>query len=522
MDPPYSSKKTRTRRNSCKQAIISSNTALLLCGNALWRNKEELWGIVENYSSNCATNQYSYRMSNSDSHERDTVFISKATPGDDAFVLWLAPKLEAAGYKVFADIISLDTGDEWRSVITATLHNNAIKMLLCCSNATLSRRGVKEEIGIAEDLVKKLGDPNFILPLRLEPYDKLFGIGELQYQDFTASWADGLSKLLKSLEKQNVPRASGGAISPNWAIDRRRFGVELVEEPEVLTSNWLRLLQVPDELVYIRPKNPCDPDVVRKLGQSFRLPLADFERGFVTFASPMELDEHFIAVGPFEATHVMTFTGFVDQGDEELGIEPREAKSMILNLLRQAWEKYCRAQGLLEHEYANGVGFHVGDDKADIGGRIGWGRQGQRRHSMLRNKSKKKQKVWEYGVSAIPSLFPFPHLKLKGRVLFSELEKDKKGQVISDHRVQHRLRRSMCSGWRNKAWHGRVMAFMELMAGDSPYVDLPVGAGGSITFDAMPVQVTSPVTARQTNLLGEDGQETDPTTLGGHFDEDDA
>jgi len=29
---------------------------------------------------------------------RDLLFISKATPEDDEFVLWLAPKLEAAGY----------------------------------------------------------------------------------------------------------------------------------------------------------------------------------------------------------------------------------------------------------------------------------------------------------------------------------------------------------------------------------------------------------------------------------------
>ncbi len=46
--------------------------------------------------------------------ERDLIFISKATPGDDQFVLWLAPRLEAAGYEVFADIFDLDAGDEWR------------------------------------------------------------------------------------------------------------------------------------------------------------------------------------------------------------------------------------------------------------------------------------------------------------------------------------------------------------------------------------------------------------------------
>jgi hypothetical protein len=34
---------------------------------------------------------------------RNVVFISKATPGDDEFVLWLAPRLEAEGYAVYAD-----------------------------------------------------------------------------------------------------------------------------------------------------------------------------------------------------------------------------------------------------------------------------------------------------------------------------------------------------------------------------------------------------------------------------------
>jgi hypothetical protein len=40
---------------------------------------------------------------------RDIIFIGKATPGDDEFALWLAPRLEAAGYKVFTDINKLFT-----------------------------------------------------------------------------------------------------------------------------------------------------------------------------------------------------------------------------------------------------------------------------------------------------------------------------------------------------------------------------------------------------------------------------
>lgn len=101
--------------------------------------------------------------------ERTVLFISKATPGDDDFVLWLAPKLEAAGYTVFADILTLEPGDRWRREITETLQERAIKMLLCCRDSTLAKEGVQEEIGIAIDLSKSLGDKKFIFPLRLMP-----------------------------------------------------------------------------------------------------------------------------------------------------------------------------------------------------------------------------------------------------------------------------------------------------------------------------------------------------------------
>src|SRR5262249_51282373 len=164
--------------------------------------------------------------------ERDFVFISKATPGDDEFALWLAPRLEAAGYRVFADILSLEPGDRWRRQITGTLQNRAIKMLLCCRDATLARTGVEEEIGIAEDLAKTLNDPKFIIPLRLENFKKVFGIGGLQHIDFVRGWAQGLEKLLETLKRQRVPRDDANAqISPNWEIYRRRSALPLKKEP---------------------------------------------------------------------------------------------------------------------------------------------------------------------------------------------------------------------------------------------------------------------------------------------------
>lgn len=223
---------------------------------------------------------------------RTSVFVSKATPGDDEFVLWLAPKLEAAGYKVFADILTLEPGDRWRSVITSTLQQDAIKMLLCCRDSTLAAVGVLEEIEIAADLAKQLKDQRFIIPLRLEPYKKLFGIAGLQYIDFVRGWADGLEKLLGALNRQKVPcDAEHATISPNWELYRRRGAIALKSEPERLTSNWLRIAETPDAINYFEPNGAVDRDALANACPLARFPAVLMQQGIVTFQSLEEISD---------------------------------------------------------------------------------------------------------------------------------------------------------------------------------------------------------------------------------------
>src|SRR6266404_2734275 len=208
---------------------------------------------------------------------RDVVFISKGTPDDDQFVLWLAPRLEAQGYKVFADILTLEPGDRWRREITGTLQDKAVKMLLCCTDTTLAKQGVQEEIGIAEDLVKQLKDPKFIIPLRLQKYKKVFGIGELQYINFEKGWAAGLSELLDALDKQNVPRDTANiTINPNWQNYRRRFEIKLENAPERLTSNWLRIVDVHDMIRHFQPTGAVDLGAMQRACKDFRYPAKPF------------------------------------------------------------------------------------------------------------------------------------------------------------------------------------------------------------------------------------------------------
>src|SRR6185369_6246765 len=208
---------------------------------------------------------------NSDT-ERRVVFISKGTPDDDQFVLWLAPRLEAHGYRVFADILTLQAGDRWRKEITDTLQDKAAKMLLCCSDTTLAKPGVQEEIGIADEVGKLLKDKKLTIPLRLCKHRKVFGVGELQRIDFEKSWSKGLADLLDALNRQGVPRDSTVTINPAWQAHRRRFAIKLENTPERLTSNWLRIVEVPDTIRYFQPSGAVNIGAMQAVCGTFRFP----------------------------------------------------------------------------------------------------------------------------------------------------------------------------------------------------------------------------------------------------------
>lgn len=444
---------------------------------------------------------------------RKTVFISKATPGDDEFVLWIAPRLEAAGYTVFADILSLEPGDRWRKQVTGTLQNKAIKMLLCCRDSTLEKNGVQEEIGIAEDLVKELNDPRFIIPLRLEKFKKVFGIGELQYVDFVGSWAGGLRDLLDTLERQGVPRSTDKiAINPNWENYKKRLALKIEEAPEILTANWLRISGLPELIRYYQPPGAIDHSLMERTCGEGPIPAEVYLRGFFSFAAPDEVESAFAAVGRFVVHSQHQLSELLEKGSESPNIRPREVQNLVSSMFRRGWENLCRAKGLQQYAFSKQFGFHVTKDQLPLGKKIPWGRQGQRRSSMLRNSA--SGKVWQYGVSASPYFWPFPHFRIKSRVLFAELAGKEAGAIFEDVEQQHRLRRSVCKGWRNKAWHGRFMAFLELLAGQSPHIELPLGGSSTLKLDASPVLVTAPVTTALPDSMTDEAEEQDASTLG--------
>ena len=215
---------------------------------------------------------------------------------------------------------------------------------------------------------------------------------------------------------------------------------------------------------------------------------------------------------PFEIQSEYKLLDFIDCGGKSPDIEPREAKNLVFTMFRRAWENFCRSKGLYEHLFAAQTAFHIGEAQTPLGKRIPWGQKDKRRSSMLRNSA--GGRVWQYGVSATPAFWPYLHFKLKARVLFAELSSGKAGAVIGDTATQHRLRRTICKGWRNKQWHGRLMAYLELLSADAPCIAVPLSEACAITLDARPMPFTSPVTTALPDTMEDDAEETDDSTLG--------
>lgn len=415
-------------------------------------------------------------------------------------------------------MLNLDGGDPWRRIVTDTLQHKAIKMLLCCSERIHSKDGVQEEVAIAKDLEKELPDPKFIIPLRLEPFKKLFGIGGLQYIDFHCRWAQGLDELLKTLERRRVPKSAGASkINPNWELYRKRQSISVDQIEEELTSNWLLIEEMPKSIRYFEPTGAVSSMAMEAACNEYKYPAEVRGHGFFSFVRSKELVDGLGAVGRFRVDREIDLKYFLEYGCEVPEVEPDEARKMLVSMFRQAWEGYCLGRGFNQYTYATQTGFHVSQDQLPLGKMIPWTSGARRRRTVLRNIA--AGKIWSYGVSSIPQLWPFPHFKLKARVLFATVGAgNEPGSVIADPRKQHQARRTICKGWRNPRWHGLLVAYLKLLRGEeAKALRIPLSEFEGLRLEAEPIQFVSPVSTKTVREIAEDGEETDLSTLGTAF-----
>jgi TIR domain len=434
---------------------------------------------------------------------RRALFISHATPEDNDYVRWLGAKLSAMGYEVWADVMRLHGGVDWARQLENALRHRAAKMLLVCTPSGLEKQGVRNEIEIATQVAKTLNDDSFIIPLRLEAYEAPFRIAHIQYIDFKAGWARGLSELTDLLGDQGITRSPQNDLDI-WLGTHSDGADKLLLKSQPLVSNWLELRQNPSHIHY------CEPLVGSSVErfQSRTLhpwPVVPHRGGVVSFANPETYGELSNQLpGKLVAsidTHAFLLTGW-----SAYGIDALQARRMYADLGSQAFDNFCRTRGLKAYGGANGRVSWWGDIKTASVRQVKFDWNYRRGSRQIIGQSGKRGVHWHYALNAQLRTAPIHHLRLSARLVFTDNGLD----ALEDPRRSHKLRRSFAKGWRNPRWRDMLCAYIWWIADGRSELLLPVGAHEMICLALPPMQFSCPVSVAESGDLPDD--EDDPDT----------
>lgn len=450
---------------------------------------------------------------------RASLFISHAVEDND-FVLWLGARLSAAGYDVWADVLRLKGGDDWQRVLEDALRNKAAKMLWVATEFGTTKQGVRNEIQIASDIGRKIGDDSFIVPLKLEACDAPFLAVHIQWIDFRKGWGAGLAELLETLEQiPTLVRTEGlhQESMARWMAVTQGRAAKVKDETEVLVSNWISLSQTPATVRYYEFKGAGAEQQAIDAVASYVVPAAIHGAGFFGFGSPADYVDTPSGISP-RLVEEIPFDEFREHGVRAVQLQPHDARNKLSILIRLAFEAFLSGKGLSAYQFSGRtIGFWVNSLLIPSRVAFDW-KNGWKGSRALIGDAKKFR--WHYCVSIHVKIEKETYVQITPRVIFTE-----NGTApIASASKMHALRRSVPRGWRNDRWRDLLLAFLSWVSGGDPYIDLPVGEDRVLRFAAMPITMQSPVSiVSEADALPADIslEEGDPVFEAGHVEESD-
>lgn len=402
---------------------------------------------------------------------RDAIFISHASPEDNIFTTWLGAKLSAAGYEVWADVLKLVAGQDWQRRLEDALRNKSAKVLMVGTSHGVAKQGVRNEIQIASDISKRILDSEFIIPLRLEPFDAPFLIAHAQYVDFSKSWASGLAELLETLATYDVPRVA--TESPEfWRSVQLVHGKSPVMVEEKLISNWVKFQSLPTEIRFYEFNAGIPAGYGDTVIRSLEIPVIPQNFGFITFADFPSLQEAIGPELPIQFKKSRNTQNFLKFGWPELGINPQIARNSMSNILRQGVENVFSKKSMSSYEMSSHKlsWFCAKGVVPESQIKFSW-KNGILGRRQVIGYSEKRKVHWHYSMGPQVSMLPEPHIKLRGSLIFSE-----NGiEPIDNVKKMHRLRRSFTKSWRNARWRDMMLSMLWWIAEGSDSLIIPFG-----------------------------------------------
>jgi hypothetical protein len=427
------------------------------------------------------------------------LFISHATPADNEITQWLGLRLMREGYAVWFDTERLLVGDDFWREIENQIRYKAVKFILVLTKTSVTREGVLQEIAVAKKVAKIRG-PRFILPIRADDlsFDDIpIEVNRLDVADFSKSWSFGLSRLLKILDEDKVPRTVDNG--PKTAADRwhsdHKESKCVTQEREEYSSNRFSIIQAPKWIFFHRL---ADLSPFEKTKFKAEYPTYKIGEFFVSFASANDLAPSFAKA---DATLGSAFSrrldNFLTEGLLAQNIRPREAQNIITYLMRESFHNKLETIGLQRYDLS-GKGRYYWFPESVVAPRkqVHFTRPnkttGGRALVGLKNVKDRTGVVvgtqgWHFGVEVLSFTRPMG-FHIRSHVAFTS-----NGAAIADSAKQHKLRRRECKLWFNDRWADMLLAALSQLSGGERHLDLPLGSNAFFRLGTIPESFISPV-----------------------------
>lgn len=420
---------------------------------------------------------------------RGVIFLSHATPEENAFARWLTAQLVSAGFEVWCDLTKLLGGERFWKDIEEAIGDHTFRFLFVASLHTHQKPGAQRELRLAFEAQERLGISNFIIPLKIDafPFESMDRrLPTLNIMRFDEGWSAALSRLLKLLEREDAPKSlmATPACVTEWHYRsleaRRRVQIGI----DKAYSNWFPV-SVPHSL-WMHDLGVGD-QALEHVISGFKLPHRIHSDRLLTFAPAHEIHELLAPTVNVRASTELITTEFIGNGYAPLSIASNDASNIITDLLNKAWERTLRDREMCSFEMANHqlAWFYKNGQLKKNRANFSSPSTGKNTYRQLVGTKSKKMLdggklpdgFWHYAISGSTQLHPFPRMIIRHHVIFTD---DGVKPWESAERM-HKARRSVCKQWWNAAWRDRLFAIAALLGDEKETLVLAVA--NQVSFD---------------------------------------
>ncbi|MCB1228135.1 MAG: toll/interleukin-1 receptor domain-containing protein [Verrucomicrobiales bacterium] len=434
------------------------------------------------------------------------IFLSHANEAkDNEFTRWVALRLASLGYPVWCDQTELLGGEKFWSDIETAIRTKTTKFLWVLSRHSNNRDSVLNEVSVAGRVAKEKQLKDFIIPLGIDGLpdsEANIRLAQVGIIDFTAGWAPALARLVKKLERDDIPkdeRFNPGAVA-DWWSNHERKKTDVTNDHELCSSNWFPINDMPERIYLHSLEVPLKDEGAREL--DLGVPNYREKGGIFSFEAKAGMARRLEDNGMLLVETVdFDLWEFQHQGHKGLRLDKTEARNIVTSLVKQAWQARCESAGLLAYDmsgdqrcYWYPLGFaRDAKDKVHFTPVVPLpsGRPSHRQlvARPLKRDGTLQKRLWHFAIQAKMLRWPRLCMAIRSHVMITE-----NGIPLPPEQM-HKARRSQCKLWFNNKWLDCMMAAMAFLR-DPDYfghIVVPCGDDEAFTVSTRPLTFDSPV-----------------------------